>query len=133
MDTTERDIKEIRKFAVTLFFALAVLGGLILWRRGQAGLFFWMAGVSLLVVGLIKPAVLKPIQKAWMTLATYMGFVSTHIILAITYYVVFTPVGLVMRVLGRDPLRLRHTGENESYWIRREQTEFRPEIYERMF
>jgi hypothetical protein len=62
--------------------------------------------------------VLKPAHTVWMGLALVLGFVMTRVILTLMYYLVFTPVGLLMRALGRDPMQ-RKLGA-ESYWIVKE-------------
>jgi hypothetical protein len=68
-----------------------------------------------------------------MRISLFMGFFMTHLILALIYYLVFTPVALLMRALGRDPLRLKHDRNAKSYWIKRPRTEFLKESYEKMF
>ncbi len=71
-----------------------------------------------------------------MRAALFIGFFMTHLILALMYYLVFTPVGLVMKALGRDPLRLKFNKNAESYWVKRKREAaefFGKERYERMF
>lgn len=133
MNSSKTDRKELRKFAITVFCALGILGAVFLWRRGESGYLFWIIGVALLGLGLMKPRLLGPIHKVWMRLAFLIGFVMTHLILAAMYYLVFTPMGLVMRIFGRDPLRLKQDENAESYWIRRHWTEFAKERYEKMY
>ncbi|NIN00913.1 MAG: hypothetical protein GTO24_23360 [candidate division Zixibacteria bacterium] len=133
MQGKESSVKDLRKFAITLFCALGILGGLFLWRKGDLGFLFWCIGVMILLAGLIRPGLLRPIQRGWMRAALLIGFFMTHLILALIYYLVFTPVGLVMRALGRDPLRLKFDQNAESYWIKKEHTGFGRERYERMF
>jgi len=125
--------KELRTFAFTLSCALGFLGGLVLWRKGETGFLFWGIGIVILLVGLIRPRLLGPIHKGWMGISFLMGFFMTHLILALMYYLVFTPLGLVMRSLGKDPLRLKYDQNAKSYWIRRPRTEFTKERYEKMF
>ncbi len=134
MKGKKSDAKELKKFAITVSCALGILGGLFLWRKGDLAFLFWAVGVILLLLGLIKPVLLGPIQRAWMRAALFIGFFMTHLILALMYYLVFTPVGLVMKALGRDPLRLKFNKNAESYWVKREAAEFfGKERYERMF
>lgn len=133
-DNNQRsESRELRRFAITLFIALGIFGGLVLWRRGEIGLVFWGIGLGLFTVGLVRPKILGPVYRGWIAVAFLMGFVMTHFILALMYYLVFTPMGLVMRVLGRDPLRLEFDRNAKSYWIRRQPTEFIRERYEKMY
>ena len=100
MNKNEIALKELRKFSFTLSCALSILGGFVLWRKGETGLLLWGIGFVILLVGLIRPTLLKAIQKGWMKLAFLMGFFMTHLILTLMYYVIFTPVGLVMKTLA---------------------------------
>ena len=68
-----------------------------------------------------------------MTLALVLGFIMSHIILALVYYLVLTPIGFFMRILGKDPLTLKSDPNADSYWIKREKKEWSRENYEKMF
>jgi hypothetical protein len=125
--------KELRKFSFTLFCVLGFLGGLVLWRKGEAGLLLWGIGIAVFLMGLIKPRSLGAIHKGWMGISFLMGFFMTHLILALIYYLVLTPMALVMRALGKDPLRLKHDRNAVSYWIERPRREFTRQSYEKMF
>ena len=133
MDDSKTDTKELRKFAITLFCALGIIGGLLLWRKGELGFLFWVIGLVLLLVGLIKPGHLGPIHRGWMRLTHLMGSFMTHLILALMYYFVFTPVGLLIKILRHDPLRLKQEQTAKSYWIKRPQTEMTKSRYESSF
>jgi hypothetical protein len=129
----EGNPKELRKFAMIMFIGFGVLGALVLWRRGETGFALWGIGVLILAMGFIRPAILGPIYRGWMVLAMTLGLVMTHLILAVIYYVVFTPTGMVMRMVGRDPLQLKFDRNSGSYWIKKQSVEFTREQYERMF
>lgn len=128
------DHKELRKFAIIISIASGVLGGPILWRKGQeAGLVFVAVGAVICLAGLVWPKSVALLYKAWMALALVLGFVMSHIILALAYYIVLTPVGVFMRILRKDPLTLRFDPKADSYWVRREKTEWSKENYDKMF
>ena len=133
VNKNEIDLKELRKFSFTFCGALSILGGFVLWRKGEIGLLFWCIGIVILLVGLTKPRLLGPIHKGWMGVSFLMGFLMTHVILALMYYLVLTPMGLVMKTLRRDSLRLKHNQNAKSYWVRRPRKEFVRERYEKMF
>lgn len=126
-------VKELRRFSFTLCGALSILGGLVLWRKGEIGFLLWVIGIMILSVGLLKPRLLGPIHRGWMGISFIMGFFMTHLILALIYYLVFTPMALVMGALGKDPLRLKQEWNAESYWIKRPRTQSTRESYEKMF
>ena len=127
------DVKEIRKFAITMFIALGILGTFLLWRKGQVGFIYWGISFVILISCLALPSLLSPVYRAWMKLALILGVVSSHIVLAVMYYFVFTPVGFVMRSLGKDPLQKKINKNEPSYWIKRDHKAIAKEQYEKMF
>ncbi len=118
MDTTSEGGKsraELRKFGITLGIAFGALAGISAWRgHTTAPLALGAIGAVLLVGGLLVPAALRPVEHAWMGLAHALSKVTTPIFLGIVYFVVFTPVGLLRRALGRHPLK--HPAVDGSYW-----------------
>lgn len=81
--------------------------------------------MPLVLGGLLVPDRLGPIQRAWMLLALAISRVTTPILMSLVYFLVLTPTGLLMRLLGRNPIR--HVGE-ESVWRRRENDERRSDL-----
>ncbi len=103
-------------FLLPLFFGL--VGGLIWWRF-KAPVVAWVvwgvaAGVTLLFV--IVAPVRKPLYLGWMYAVLPIGWTISHVLLAAIYYLVFTPIGLIMRLAGRDPLRCRFDPLAGTYW-----------------
>jgi hypothetical protein len=133
MSKTKADVKELRKFALTLFCALGILGAILLWRKRDVGFVLWGIGSAALLIAWVQPVILRPVYKYWMKLALVLGIISSHVILALLYYVVFTPLGLAMRLLGKNPLVLQPEKGLKSYWITREGGEFDKGRCEKMF
>ena len=107
-----------RKFAFTLSAAFLAVGGLAWWRaHGTASTVLGAIGGLWALAGLVLPSRLGPIYRAWMGLALAISKVTTPIFMALVYFAVVTPVGLVMRLGGRNPLR--REPENGSFWIDR--------------
>lgn len=112
--------RELRKFAVTMAIVLLLIGELLSWRQKPYYWPFLVAGVMFALSDWLAPAILKPIHKAWMTLAILMGWCVTRVILVILFYLVLTPMGLLLRLLRKDILNIRFGGNSsESYWIPR--------------
>lgn len=111
------DRKELRKFGWILGGAFLVLGG-IAWYRGSgvAPYLLW-PGAAIAVVGTVLPGALRWLFFVWMALGLVLGTIVTSIILAIVFFVAVTPIGLVMRLLGRDPMHRAIDREAPSYWI----------------
>lgn len=89
-------------------------------------------GIALVLLGLTFPRSLVFPNKAWMALAEGIGFVSTRIILAFVYFLVLTPIGLIKRAMGWDPLH-RRAVRRESYWRPYSTRQRNPRHYEKMF
>src|SRR3989344_4718326 len=133
-----KEIKEIqssktdlRKFGYTIGIAFVLLGGYFLWRGKSFALYVLSLAAILLLFGFMAPTWLKPIQKAWMTLALLLGWVMTRVILAIVFYLVITPIGLVLRLTGKDFMNRSFPGKEASYWL--DHAERVKEDYERQF
>lgn len=110
--------KMLRQFAGLW---LVVFGAMAAWRiwTGHGGAPAYglaAAAVVVGVAGLLWPAVVRPIYSAWMVIAFPIGWTVSHLALGVVFYVVFTLVGVVFKLMGRDALRLRR-GQHESYWM----------------
>ena len=68
-------------------------------------------------LALVRPMWLRPVFVAAMIVTFPIGWVVSHVLLTIMFYVVFTPLGLVFRFLGRDPLLLRRSVAPRTYWL----------------
>jgi hypothetical protein len=77
----------------------------------------WGLAAVVFVVGLVAPAVMRPIFVGWMVAAYPIGWTVSHAILAVTFYLVLTPIGLVLRLMGHDPLRRSFDPSAETYWV----------------
>lgn len=92
----------------------------------------WPLGALLVLLGLIFPPALRWPNRAWMALAEVLSFVSTRVILAIVYFLVLTPIGVVKRLSGWDPLH-RRAAASDSYWRPYSERQRDPRHYEKMF
>ncbi len=96
---------------------IALISGLLYLRHSPA----WSVTASVsgffLITGITLPTILRPIEYVWMKLAIVMGFVMTNVLLTLVYMIAITPIGLIMRLLGKTPLKLRFDRECGSYWL----------------
>jgi small basic protein len=124
---------DLRKFGISVGIVLGILGGLLWWRGKDYYVYFLIISAVLITLGLVLPGLLKPLQKAWMTLAVTLGWFMTRVILSILFYVVFTTIGLISRLSGRQFLDLKTDNNKPSYWIARKNKPFDKRDYERQF
>jgi hypothetical protein len=108
---------ELRKFGLVMACAFTVFGGLFLWRAKPVWPYLFGLAAFFLVFGLLFPRVLAPIEWLWMKMAYYLGQVMTRVILSFTFYLIVTPIGLAMRIFGKDPLSRKFDGNADSYWV----------------
>lgn len=111
---------EGRKFGFTVGAAFLVLAAITWWRDHAVLLrVFGSVGIALIAAGVLIPGLLGPVQRAWMGLAHAISKVTTPIVMGIVFFVVITPVGLLMRLFGRNPIR--HQAVDRSYWAGRDE------------
>jgi len=108
--------KELREFGVTIGAVLLVISGIALWRGRPSNAYFAAAGILFISFGIIAPALLGPLQKAWMALSVVIGFFMSRLVLAVLFYGVVTPIGLLTKLLGKDILDLRISKDRPTYW-----------------
>ena len=89
-------------------------------------------GAVLVLLGLVFPKALVLPNKAWMAFAEVLSFVMTRIILAFVFFAIVTPIGVVKRLFGWDPLH-RRAAASDSYWKPYSERQRDPRHYEKMF
>ena len=105
-----------RSFGIVFFivFLLIALYPLI----NSDGIRMWSVILSLifLVLGLLDSKILTPLNKIWFKFGILLGRIISPIIMGIIFFFVVTPIGLIMRILGKDLLNLKYNN-NKTYWI----------------
>jgi len=125
--------KDIRSFGITIGIILLIIaGGLFYKEKESFQLFIYIAG-SFISAGLIVPVILKPIYLVWMIFSVILGWFMTRFILSILFYLVITPIGLVLRILGKDLLALKRQEVQDSYWNMRNSEKEQNQNYEKQF
>jgi hypothetical protein len=116
--TKPPSVRTLRQFAGLwlLFFC-----GLAAWRALQSGLdprvaLMAIVGLGIGTLGLIRPPAVRFVYTAWMCAAFPIGWTMTRLVLGLLFFGLFTPVAIVFRVIGRDPLHRRSSRERQSYW-----------------
>ena len=125
--------KEILIFAIVVAVGLTVIGALLLRRHDPYYGYFFISAFLLLLLLLFFPKALKPIQKIWMVIGIIMGAITTYIILTLLFYLVVTPIAVVVRLTHRNFLDISFQKNVGSYWIEKEVVAFKKEQYETQF
>ena len=109
-------ISSNRSFGIVFFvvFILISLYPLI----NNDGIKIWSLFISLifLILGLLNSKILTPLNKLWAKFGIFLGKIISPIIMGIIFFLVVTPIGLIMRLIGKDLLNIKYS-DNKSYWI----------------
>ena len=124
---------DIRKFGITIGIILMIIAGFLFWKEKESYQIFLTVGTILFVLGILVPAVLKPIYWIWMIFATILGWIMTRVILSLLFYIIITPIGLILRFFGKQFLELRWDKSKESYWNFRTNEHLQNEDSEKQF
>ena len=116
--TMVSDGKQLRKFGLLVGGIFCAIG---LWPailRGQnPRLWAVTIGVLLLIPALVAPRILGPVYRVWMTAGEALGWINTRILLGVVFYGLITPMGLAMRLCGKNTMRLTYEPGLESYRV----------------
>ena len=123
-----------RSFGLTLGIPVLLVAGLMLWRQRLVWAVALVAvGALLVLLALAAPALLRPLNRLWTRVGLLLHAVVTPLVMALLFYLTVTPVGLVMRLLGKDPARLKFDRAAATYWIARQPPGPPPETMRRQF
>jgi len=116
---TSRELRQFAGIWCPAFFAL--VGGIIYYRTGwlTGAACLWAAAALVFTGGLLWPRSARPLYVGLIVCAYPIGWAVSHVLLAAVFYLVLTPIGLAMRLLGRDPMERRFERSGSSYWRRR--------------
>jgi hypothetical protein len=113
-----------------VFLAVGVYG---LWRGGEILAWLLVAAVVMAAVTVTREAWLTPLNRAWMQLGLLLGRVVNPVVLGVIFFGVFTPVGVVMRMCGRDAMARRFEPDLKTYWLPRDPPGPADDSYRNMF
>ena len=113
----KKSVKELRRFGFSFGAVMSVLGGLLLWRgRGAGPWLLGLAGFALLSA-LLAPRLLQPLEMVLAAILRAIMTVVTYVVLTLSFFLVFTPIGLLMKLFGKDLLDRRFPTDEKSYWV----------------
>jgi hypothetical protein len=131
--------KDLRQFGGLFTVLAAALTAYFAWRSPEVLRVPAAIAATLLFLTLVVPRALTPAWWPWMVLVRVLGFVNSHLLLGLVFFVLFTPLGLILRVLGRDPLERDFTGarriarEGGSLWQPRDKPQLANDHYRHQF
>lgn len=123
----------LRKFGLTMGTVLCLIAVFVLLSRKHSVYPLILLSAFFFLSVFINPAILRPIYIFWMRLAFILGWFNTRLILIVIFYLIFAPIGLIIRLFGRDLLERKIDKDKSSYWISKQKAVFGKLNYERQF
>ena len=119
LDPNKIKIGSNRSFALFFFILFLIIG---LWPLTSEGsIKIWSASISIifLILGLINSKFLTPLNVLWFKFGIILGNIFSPIVMGIIFYLVVTPIGIILRIMQKDLLNIKYNKKKESYWIKR--------------
>jgi len=122
----DHGLSEFRKFGRTMGIFLIILGLILCYISSSYTTPLLTIGSALLLAGVFYPVILKPFYVLWMSFAVSLGYFMTRFILGAIFFLIFSPVGLVFRLIRKDHLDEAIDPDADSYWKKREAIPYEP-------
>jgi hypothetical protein len=122
-----------RAFGVVFAVVFALVGLYPLLGGDPVRWWAMAAAAAFAALAMAAPRALAPLNRVWMRVGAVLHAIVSPIVLAVMFYLLVAPIGLLWRVLGKDPLRLRFEPRAASYWIERRPPGPEPETFTNQF
>lgn len=123
--------QHLRGFGTGCVVAFGALGAWVLWRHSVFGIglgpqtalrvavALWGLAALCGILRFVAPRCLRPLYVGLMAVSLPIGFVMSHVVVGVVFFGVVTPIGLIFRVIGRDPMTRKFDRDAKTYWARR--------------
>lgn len=108
-----------RSFGIVFFFFFLILSLWPLTKNDSLNLYFVLVSIVFLILGIINSKVLTPFNNIWIKLGELLGRIIAPIVMALVFFLILTPISILVRVFGKDLLGLKFLNKPKSYWINR--------------
>ncbi len=125
--------RDLKNFGILIGVILLIIGGFLIWKMNPIYPVFLIFGFTLILLGFVAPIFLMPLYLPWMALAVVLGWILTRVLLSILFYLIFTPIGLIGRLTGKQFIERKWDSSQKTYWHYREKKPFDPKRYEKQF
>ena len=108
-----------RSFGLLFFIVFLALALWPLTKKDEINLYLISIALIFLVLGLLNSKILSPLNKAWIKLGEILGRIIAPIVMAIVYFLILTPISLLVRLFGKDLIGMKFSSDIKSYWVKR--------------
>ncbi len=108
-----------RSFGILFFIVFLILSLWPLTKEGELNLYLFVISLIFLILGLLNSSLLTPLNKIWIKFGEVLGKFIAPIVMAIVYFLILTPISLIVRLFGKDLIGMKFNKNIKSYWIKR--------------
>ena len=109
-----------RSFGIVFFIVFVLIATYPLLNQGEVRIWSLIISFLFLFLGLLNSKILTPLNKLWFRFGLFLGKIISPIIMGVIFFLVVTPIGLLMRLFGKDVLNLKLNKKKSSYWIEKD-------------
>ena len=113
-------ISSNRSFGLVFFFVFFIVSFWPLINEGQIRIWSIAIAIVFLFLALMNSRLLTPLNRLWFKFGMLLGAIISPIVMGIVFFLVVTPIGFFMRIIGKDLLRIKYDKKSKSYWIKRD-------------
>ena len=119
LQKTKIKISSNRSFGIVFFFVFLIISLWPLIDENPIRVWSIFVAIIFLILGLMNSKLLTPLNILWFKFGKLLGFIIAPIVMGIVFFVVITPTGLIMKIIGKDLLNNKYNNKIKSYWINR--------------
>ena len=116
MKQKEIKISSNKSFGLVFFVIFIIIALWPLLNNGNIRIWSIIVSIIFLILGLLNSKILTPFNKLWMRLGTLLGIIVSPIVMGVVYFGIITPIGLIMKLFGKDVLNLKLDKNKKTYW-----------------
>ena len=108
-----------RSFGLLFFIVLLAFALWPLTKKGEINLYLISIALIFLILGLLNSKILTPLNKSWIKFGELLGRIIAPIVMGIVYFIILTPISLLVRLFGKDLIGMKFNKNLKTYWIKR--------------
>ena len=108
-----------RSFGILFFIVFLLIAFWPLTKQGEVNLYLISIALIFFVLGILNSKILSPLNKEWIKLGEILGRIVAPVVMAIVYFIILTPISLLVRLFGKDLIGMKFSNDINSYWIKR--------------
>ena len=116
MKQKEIKISSNKSFGLVFFVIFIIIALWPLLNNGNIRIWSIIVSIIFLILGLLNSKILTPFNKLWMKLGVLLGTIVSPIVMGVVYFGIITPIGLIMKLFGKDVLNLKLDKNKKTYW-----------------